>query len=367
MSRQNTPRSTKKQTRKVTNSKQSFASRAKDIIAFPFVASRRRIKKFQARRPHRSFRRTRRRDYVRSLKLPGYIAFTSSVFYELRKHGRTFFGLVVVGVVLTALLTNVASQDTYTQLNQTLKETGGELFGGNWGQLGKAAIILAAEISGTFEASPSEAQAIFSVLIGLVLWLTTIWLLRSFLAGQKPRLRDGLYNSGAPLLPMILVSFLIIVQLIPAALAAIGFSAGVASGILNGGVEAMLFWVAAALLVALSCYWLTGTLFALVVATLPGMYPMRAIMIAGDLVVGRRVRIMLRLFWLLLTIVLGWVVVMVPLILLDLSLKSAIPALEWLPTVPFALLVMGALTTIWSSAYVYMLYRKVVNDDAAPA
>lgn len=366
MPRLSTPQK-KRSHRKSIDEERNTLKKVEYKIALPFRIIRRRMQKFLARRPHRSFRRTRRRDYVRSLKLPGYIAFTFSVFRQLKDHGRTFLGLAVIGVILTALLTNVASQDTYTQLNQTLKETGGELFSGNWGQLGKATVLLAGGVTGAFEGSPSDAQVIFSVLIGIVLWLTTIWLLRSYIADQKAKLRDGLYNSGAPLLPMILVSFLIILQLIPAALAAVGFSAGVASGLLNSGIEAMLFWVAAALLVALSCYWLTGTLFALVVATLPGMYPMRAVMIAGDLVVGRRLRIMLRLFWLVLTIVLGWMFIMVPTILLDLSLKSAIPALEWLPTIPFALLVMGAGTTIWASAYIYMLYRKVVDDDAKPA
>ena len=47
------------------------------------------------RRPHRSFRRTRKRDYVRSLTLPGYWSFTNQVRKMLWQHRRPFFGLII--------------------------------------------------------------------------------------------------------------------------------------------------------------------------------------------------------------------------------------------------------------------------------
>ena len=43
------------------------------------AAQKIRTEKFLARRPHRSFRLTRRRDAVRELELPGNIAFTGEV------------------------------------------------------------------------------------------------------------------------------------------------------------------------------------------------------------------------------------------------------------------------------------------------
>lgn len=333
----------------------------------PFRFIRAKTLGLMARRPHRSFRLTRRRDYARSLKLPGYFAFTAYVWKNLTSHKGTFIGLALVGIVLTGLLVGIASQDTYTQLAQTVKDTGGEIFQGNLGNVGQAVLLLAAGVMGTYNASPTDAQRIFSALIGILLWLTTVWLLRSFMAGQKPRLRDGLYNAGAPIVSTTLVVLLLVVQLLPMALAALGFSAATASGLLDGGVEAMVFWVVVTLLVTLSVYWLSTTFIALVVVTLPGMYPWRAVRTASDLVIGRRVRILLRMFWMILTIVVGWVVVMVPIILLDTWFKSVVPAASWLPTVPVVLLIMGSLTIIWASSYIYLLYRKVVDDDAKPA
>jgi hypothetical protein len=151
------------------------------------------------------------------------------------------------------------------------------------------------------------------------------------------------------------------------ALAAIGYGAASASGLLDGGVEAMIFWAVAGLLTMLSLYWATSTLFALIVVTLPGMYPMKAIRTAGDLVIGRRLRILYRLLWLIGTIVAAWLLVMVPIILFAMWFNSISPAVSWVPIVPVALLLMTTLTIIWSASYVYLFYRKVVDDDSAPA
>ena len=48
------------------------------ILSIRFVAAAiNRTRAYLQRRPHRSFRRTYRRDYERSLALPGYWAFTN--------------------------------------------------------------------------------------------------------------------------------------------------------------------------------------------------------------------------------------------------------------------------------------------------
>ena len=327
----------------------------------------RRVRTLLARRPHRSFHRSRRRDYVRSLKMPGYWSFTNYVRKLLWQQKKLFIWLVILYGVLTVCMVGMASQDIFTQLSDTLRSTGGQVFQGNWGEVGKAGLLLVTSVSGSLNSSLTEPQQIYAAIIILFTWLTTVWLLRAVLAGRKPKLRDGLYNAGAPILPTFFVGILLLVQLFPIAIAVIGFGAATSTGLLDGGVEAMLFWTVALLLVALSLYWITSTLIALVVVTLPGMYPMQAIKTAGDLVIGRRVRILLRFLWLSLMVLLLWVIIMVPIILLNTWLNSIWPAIAWLPVVPIALLVMGTLTVIWVASYVYLLYRRVVDDDAAPA
>jgi len=327
-----------------------------------------RVQGLLARRPHRSFRRSRRRDYARSLKLPGFWAFTNIVRQILWKQKRTFGLLALVYALLTVVLVGIASQDTYDQLRAVLEDSGGDIFSGNWGEVGKAGLLLWAGVTGSLTNTASESQQIYGAILLLFAWLTTVWLLRAILAGRQPRLRDGLYNAGAPVLAMFLVGLVMVVQLLPLALAIIGYSAATTSGLLSGGgVEVMLFWVVAGLLALLSLYWATSTFIALVVVTLPGMYPMQALRTAGDLVIGRRIRILLRLLWMLLLIAIIWVLVVVPVILFDAWLKSLLPAVAWLPIVPIVLLVMTTLTVIWSGGYVYLLYRRIVDDDASPA
>jgi hypothetical protein len=326
-----------------------------------------RAKAFLARRPHRSFRRTRRRDYKRSLILPGYFAFTKEVRKTLWAHRKLFGIMMIIYVIITGTLVGIASQDAFNTLNDTLKDTGSELLNGNFGQVGGAALLFFAATTGAISQPLQDTQQIYATLVGLMTWLTTVWLLRNVMAGHKVKLRDGLYSSGAPILPTFIIVIVVLLQLIPAALAAIGYAAASSTGLLNGGVEAMLFWIAAGLLVALSLYWVTSTLIALVIVTLPGMYPMKALKIAGDMVVGRRIRILLRLLWMLLGVVVLWAVIMIPIIILDTWLKSVITQLQNIPTIPVLLLLLGSFSVVWIASYVYLLYRKVVDDDAKPA
>lgn len=330
-------------------------------------ATHARIRGFMARRPHRSFQLTRRRDYARSLKLPGFWKFTFEVHKTFRKNRKLLLGAALVNLVVTAVLIGFGSQETYSILTDTLQETGGEIFTGDWAALGEAGLLFASVASTGLTGELTEGQQIYTVLLFVFTWLTTVWLLRAILAGHTVKLRDAIYNAGAPLISTLLVSLAFLVQLIPLALAFIGYSAALASGLLNNGVEAMLFWFAAGFLGVLSLYWMTSTFFALIIVTLPGMYPIRALRTAGDMVVGRRIRILLRILWMMVLVVLTYVVVLIPLILFDSWLKSVWTAIEWLPLVPSALLVLGALSVVWAATYIYLLYRKVVEDDALPA
>ena len=327
---------------------------------------RKRVDAFLSRRPHRSFRRTQARDYHRSLKLPGFFVFTKSVAKTLWQNKKLFALLTLVYALLSGLIVGIASQDTYTAITDGLSEASTTL-GSDPGQLSIVAGLIATALTGGLNQTLTQAQSTYATLLVLMAWLTTVWLLRNVLAGNKVKLRDGLYNASAPILSTFLVTLVLILQLLPMAVAFIGYSAASASGLLAGGIEAMLFWVAAGLLVVLSLYWVTSTLIALVIVTLPGMYPMKALSTAGDIAVGRRVRLLLRLLWLIGTIVVAWIVVMVPLVLLNAWINSLWLAFSGVPLLPIALVIMSSLTVVWSSSYVYLLYRKVVADDAKPA
>ena len=320
------------------------------------------------RRPHRSLRRTRRRDYVRSLKMPGYISFTKYVSAMVWKNKKTFILLAVIYALLNGALVGLGSQDIYTQLVSTLKDGSESVVSNGLGQIGQTGLLVLSIAGGGLNGvATSDAQQIFGFLLSLMLWLTTIWLLRAYLAGNTPRLRDGLYNASSPLISLFLVAIVAVIQLLPLALAIIGFGAATAYGLFDGGLAAMLFWIVALLLGSLSLYWMTSTFIAMIVVTLPGMYPWQAIRTAGDLAVGRRVRILLRLLWMALMIVVVWAIIMIPVVLLVNWLTDVWQQISWVPIVPIALLMMTTATLIWATSYIYLLYRKVVDDDTKPA
>lgn len=319
---------------------------------------------FGERGAHRSFRRTRRRDAVRPLVLPGYIALTFEVFGFLRKHWKIFGGLALVYLILYVVLVGVGSQETYSSLVGLFDESVDDMFQGVSGALGQAGLLFATIAMSGIE-SPSQIQQVFGVLLFVMLWLTVIWLVRNLLAGQNVKMRDGLYMSGSPLFATIVVLFLILLQLVPVGLAFIGYAAASSTGLLEGGVEAMLFWIGAGLLGLLSLYWVIGSLFASVIVTIPGSYPLWAMHASSKMVAGRRIPLILRLMWLGMTLFLTWLVVLLPVVLLDMGLKKLLVAIDWLPIVPAALLILTVWSALWSCAYIYMLYRKAVDGEAA--
>ena len=321
---------------------------------------------FLIRRPHRSFRRTYRRDYVRRLRIPGYVAFTHEVNRMLLQYRRVFIGLAIVYALTIAFVGGLTNQEVYGQISTLMKESGQELMKGGVGKISQAGILLAATVFGG-GSDLSADQQIYLGLALMMVWLATVWLLREFMLGRKPTLRDGLYNSAAPLVSTLVVVFVLAIQLLPAGVVALAYAGLVSVGLATEGFGAMIFWVTAVLVAVLSLYWITSTLIAMVVVTLPGMYPFRALKAASDLVVGRRLRILYRWLWAVLVVVVSWLVIMVPTILLDSWLKDTWKQLDAIPIVPVGVAFLSAVTMVWFAAYVYLLYRKVVDDDAKPA
>lgn len=321
---------------------------------------------FKSRRPHRSFVRTRRRDYARSWRMPGYIAFTVHVARTLFSNRKVFAWQILVYTLLMIAVGALTTQQSYTQAADLLSEVGGDIVEGTWGKVGETALLMV----GAFSGWPSQLttdQQIYLGIASVMIWLTTVWLLREILAGRKTKFRDGFYSSGAPLMPSIILVLVLLLQTIPVGVMSLTYTGLGSVGLLSDGFSNMLIGVTAAVVVALVFYWTVGTFIALVVVTLPGVYPLQALRAAGDLVVGRRLRIMFRLIWSLVVIGMAWVLVIVPIMIADSAMKSSWLWMESVPLVPAAVALMTSVTVTWWAAYIYLMYRKIVADDAKPA
>lgn len=337
--------------------------REKKGIKVRFLETKGKIKEKRAHRVrlHKSFRRSYREDYYRNLEVPGMMYHIFASFKVILKNWKLFVPLIIIVVLLNATLVGMMSEDTYTQFQDVLDKTSLQVAGGDIGNMAKAGLLLISTITtGGLSGSASEAAMVFGVLIFLMIWLVTVFLLRHRLAGHKVRLRDGLYNAMTPLISTFVVFAVAVIQCIPIFALVIAYSAAVQTEFLATPFYALVFFIFAALMILISGYLLSSTLMALVAVTAPGLYPMKAMSASSDLMMGRRIKFILRLVALAITLVITWVLVMLPLILFDLWMKT----FEWtagIPFIPICLNVMTCFTVIYCSAYLYLYYRWMLD------
>lgn len=311
---------------------------------------------------HRSFRRSYREDYLRTTETPGLLSHAVLTFKTIFSHWRTFLPFILLMVLLYAVIVGLMSEEVYREVGAAVDESSAELAAGEIGNFAKAGLILLSTFTtGGLDTGMDESGMMFMVMLFLIMWLVTIFLLRHFFAGEHPRLRDGLYNSLGPLLSTLVIFAIIFVQAFPLMLVAITYSAAVVTGFLGTPFYALLYFLFALSMILLSCYLFSSSIFALVAVTAPGMYPIRAMLTASDLAAGRRVRIVLRLLYLVLVIAFVFVLVMLPIILLDMWLKSMWSWISDIPIVSACLVACTCFAFIYATTYIYMYYRWLLD------
>ena len=313
--------------------------------------------------PHKSFKRSYREDYKRGIEVPGVMHHIFASFGAIFKNWKLFLPLLILVVLLNAILVGIMEQGDYAQYQEVLDKASLQVAGGDIGNVAKAGLTLISTVTtGGLSGSSSEAATVFGVIIFLIIWLTTIFLLRHILAGNKVKLRDGLYNAMTPLISTFVVFAVALIQCIPIFLLAVAYSAAVQTEFLATPFYALVFFIFAVLMIVLSAYLLSSSLIALVAVSAPGLYPFKALHTASDLMMGRRVKFILRLLVLILTLAIMWVVVMLPLILFDMWMKQ----FEWaagIPFVPICLTTMTCFTAIYITVYLYKYYRWMLNYE----
>ena len=315
-------------------------------------------------RLHRSFKRSYREDYKRGLNIPGLVAHASDTMRILRKNWKLFLPLLICVVVLNIFLVGIMNQDTYKNLQDSIDTDYQEAVQkGELGRVAKSGLLLISTItSGGLSSSKSEVQQFIWVFLFSLTWLITIYFLRHLLAGNHPKFRDGIYNALTPLISSYMVMLLVAIHMIPIMVFVIIYSTAVSTDFLSTPFYAFLFWVFGGLLLVLSGYLLPTSILALVATSVPGMYPMPAIHATTDLIQGRRIRFWIRIIFLVIYLAVIWVIIGLPLLWLDLVLKEKF---EILAGVPFASIVLQVLTTftfIYAISYIYLLYRRMLDD-----
>lgn len=321
------------------------------------------LKKSAKLRLHSSFRRSYKEEYRRDLVAPGYLRHALSTLRLFLKQWRLFlpfiFLIVFMNLILVGLMSQEAYKDYQTEIDASIKDSGMSRINA----VARASVILISTVAtGGLNTGSTEVKQVFAVLIFIITWLVTIYLLRHILAGRKPSLRDGLYNALTPLISSLFVAFIIFLHALPVIFFVIIYSSAVATDFLATPFYACLFWLFGALLLLLSAYLLPGSILGLVAVSAPGMYPMLAVNTASDLMQGRRIKFILRIIFAVFFMAFFWIVIMVPIILLDQWLKSFVTWLAPVPFVSFCLALMTAMSVIYFTGYIYLFYRRMLDD-----
>ena len=324
---------------------------------------RKTIKLQKVSSPHKSFRRTYREDYLRETNVPSITKHVFATFKTIFQNWRLFLPLLLLALALDILFVGLMSEDTYTNVQTVIEEGTTELYGSPVEGLPKAGLILISSIvTGGLSGEAGGASGAFLIIIFLILWLTTIYLLRFRLAKREVKLRDGLYNAMTPLVSTFMVFLVAVIQCIPIAILVITYSAAVQTELFANLFYGFLYVVFAALMILLSGYLLSSTMIALIAVSAPGLYPFKALQSATELMQSRRIRFIIRLIALIFVIILTWLVVMLPLILLDLLIKQ----IEWtagFPLIPLCMIIMTLFTIIYITTYLYLYYRWLLDLD----
>jgi hypothetical protein len=295
---------------------------------------------------YKSFRLSKRLKQPKAPILGSFRLFRLSV-RQLIKNWRLFGGIVLVYLVLTVIL--VKGFGVSSNIGE-LKATLQDVFQGKTAQLTTSFTLFSVLLSNAGSAA-SEVAGAYQTMLLVITSLVLIWALRQVQAGKKAkiRVRDAFYKGLYPVVPFLLVLVVISLQLIPMIIASFLYSVVFTNGLAVTPIEQGLWALMLAVLVLLSLYMITSSIFALYIVTLPDMQPMQSLRSARDLVRHRRWTIMRKVLFLPFILLLISGVTMVPLIIVSPSVA------EWL------FFVMSMLSLAVVHGYMYGLYRELLK------
>ncbi len=273
-------------------------------------------------------------------KLSGSFRLMRDSLLLILEHKRLFSGIMLVYVLVTIVMTGgLGAGISVTDTRNQIREAGGESLSGSLSVFG----MMLSSVGGS-----TESSAAYQTLIVITVSLAIIWSLRQIMASQKTSVREAFYDGMTPLVPFILILFVVGLQLVPFLLAGTIYQATFNTGFAVGVVEKTLWATLSLTLLAASVYMLSSSVFALYIVTLPDMKPIQALRSARGLTRYRRWSLARKLLFLPLALLFIGALIIVPLILIA-------PVLAQLGFI--VLMVIGLVIV---HTYLYHLYRELL-------
>lgn len=260
---------------------------------------------------HQTFKRSYREDYLRELDAPsvGYHVFYA--FKMIFSNFKILFPILLLATLIEICLVGFIDLKSFSDIG----------------------------------------TAVVTVLIFLMIFIMTIFVLRQKMANNVITLRDTLYNSMTPMTSVLVVLIIVAIQCVPIIITIVAYNSAVETHFLDTPFYAFLFWGFSALLVLLSIYLLSSTIMALTAVTAPGLYPLEALKAASEMMRGRRIRFAIRFFVFVFVILVMWVILVWPFVYF----------LGQSPITSVMLTILGCFSAMYFSAYFYVFYRWMIG------
>lgn len=294
---------------------------------------------------YKSFRVSKRIRQPKKSLLGSFRLFIAAVRLLFR-NWKLFGGIVLVYLVLTVVLVKgFGVSSNITQLKSTVLE----LFQGSTAQLATS-LTLFSVLLGNANSTASDVAGAYQSMLLIIISLVLIWALRQSLAEKKitVTVRDAFYKGLYPIVPFLLVLLVIGLQLMPLVIANFLYSVVFGGGLAATVLEQWLWGMLVGMLVLLTLYMVTSSIFALYIVTLPNVRPFQALRSARDLVRFRRWMIMRKVLFLPFALLILAAIIVLPIIIVSPGMA------EWV----FFFLSMAGLAIVHS--YLYQLYRELL-------
>ncbi|QQS18316.1 hypothetical protein IPL68_06905 [Candidatus Saccharibacteria bacterium] len=280
-------------------------------------------------------------------RLPKASVILRASLKRLQESKRAIFGVTAVyGLGVIILVRGFSASQDF----ETLRVLLDSLLTGSVGKLKSVALQLTFLFGGGGSNNTLPNASLYQTILLIVCSLALIWVFRQKQARAAVSTKQAFYQGMYPLIPFLLVVFIIGLQVLPLAIGSYLYNALVNNGIVVHFWEQLLA-LGVFLLGALWTFrMITASMFAMYIVTLPDMAPLRAMRSAKELVRGRRLMIWRKLLLLPVVLFLGTTIAVLPFLLFLTSLTV------W---------VFFLLSTAWFAiihSYFYTLYRELLNN-----
>lgn len=292
---------------------------------------------------YKSFRLHRRIKH-HSPALPSWRILLKKAFMLIWANKKPiFFFMILYGLLNLVLVRGLASPIDVDEIRESLIN----LVDGETANLAAGFTGFGLLLSASSNSLDTVAQLYQGVLLVLSS-LAIIWMYRQQQAGNPVSIRESFYRGMYPLIPFLLVVFVIALQLLPAMIGNFLLKTVLDTGLAVTGYEQVIWVIFFIMTVLLSLYMITSSSIALYIVTLPEMTPMIALREARERVRYRRVSILKKVFAIIAVIFLILFVIVLPILFLAPVLAEWIFFLVTVLLVPLV------------HAYMFVLYRELL-------